>query len=121
MARTYRIYKIDCPDGRSYIGCTTNAIELRLEQHFASGRRGGDERHNVEGIGAAVYRFGIDAVRIVELSTAKDAQVAAEIETALIAQHGTMAPHGYNMRAASCIKRGVAKGAGISLQRKRAA
>lgn len=121
MGPVFTIYAIHCPDGRSYIGCTKYSIWARLTQHYALGRSGGTERHHSCGIGAAVYRFGLENVRCEELARANDPQTAAELETALIAQHGTMAPHGYNMRAASCIERGVAKGSGTSLQRKRAA
>lgn len=121
MLKLYRIYKIDLPDGRSYVGCTTNSIERRIAEHWSAGRRGGTERHNYEGVGAAIFHFGVDRLRYAELATTRDAQMAAEIETALIAQHRTMAPHGYNMRAASCIKRGVANGTGTSLQRRKAA
>ncbi len=119
--KAYRIYKIDLPDGRSYIGCTVGPISQRISAHLAEARGFGRNAISPHVIGKAIDRFGRDNVTVAHIASAIGAQNAAETETALIAQHGTLFPAGYNLRAISAIRRGVAAGDGVSLARKQAA
>lgn len=111
----YRIYRISCPDGRAYIGCTKTSISQRVAGHLAEVRGYGRPHLNPNLIGFAIERYGRKSVVIEHIASAIGAQNAAEVETALIRQHGTLYPQGYNIRAISAVRRGVALGVGQSL------
>jgi hypothetical protein len=111
----YRIYKIDCPDGRSYIGCTKRTLAERIASHLAEVRGFGRKMLNPNIIGFAIDRYGRDAITVQQIASAVGADSAAYVETLLIKQHGTLFPGGYNIRDVSAVRRGVAIGVGRSM------
>ena len=84
------IYKATAPSGRAYIGQTTFSLASRVCRH----RRRATCRllHN------AIAKYG-DAMRWEEIACAWDRAGLDYAECALIAQHGTTAPRGYNIKA----------------------
>lgn len=115
MLRRYTIYRIECPDGRSYIGCTNGSVENRIRQHFLSAVDYYGSGPNPNSIGPALVRFGIEAIKYEALATTTSAQEAAELETRFIAECGTFFPDGYNLRRKSSVSRNVKGGVGKSL------
>lgn len=99
----YTVYRINLPDGRGYVGCTKHGIEQRFVSHATSAPRYDD---NPNGVGAAIRRYGAENCTIEALASSIAPESAAELETLLIAQHETLFPRGYNLRA-----RGVVRGA----------
>lgn len=98
MKVVYHLYMATDPEGRSYIGCTYHAPEHRWAGHYSKPPRAwpGDEAAHISD---AIKRFGRGAFTLTHLATVFGSAEAAEIETLLIEQHGTMTPRGYNHRA----------------------
>jgi predicted GIY-YIG superfamily endonuclease len=91
----FTIYKVTCPEGRSYIGCTGKSVEERFRAHVSDPARWGTYRRGVT-LGQAIRRFGRQRFAIVTLAVVERAEDAAAIETLMIERHATLAPGGYN-------------------------
>ena len=106
----FNIYKVTAPNGMSYIGCTKHPIWLRWQSHFGNPPRAypGDAKASMCD---AIKRFGRDSFVVEHIASAVGIENAAAAETALIEQHGTLRPNGFNRFA-----RG---GGGLNVARKR--
>jgi hypothetical protein len=98
---TFEIYMVECPAGRRYVGCTSKGAEHRWRTHYvATHRRAVDAP---EDIAQAIAKYGREAFSLTILASALDAASARTIETAMIAQWGSLFPAGYNRDACSNI------------------
>ena len=90
------IYKATCTaTNKGYIGLTTKTLSVRRSQHISAAMRGNNTgcRH----FNRAIRKYGRNAfVWAVLARVAPERADRAERE--LIASHGTMSPHGYNIR-----------------------
>lgn len=86
------IYKLTSPSGRGYIGKTTRkAVEVRIKQHCS-------RTSKCHAIAAAIRKYGIDKF-VIEKWQYPD-EYLLEYEQLFILDHGTLAPDGYNLKAA---------------------
>ncbi len=98
-----------CPEGRCYIGCTSNSMEYRFRTHEAYGRNWpGDDAAL---LGDAITKFGRDNFTLTKLAEVFDAGAAAAIETAMIAHYEAAGPRGYNCMKTSHYRASRLRGA----------
>lgn len=90
----YSLYKVTDPNGRCYIGCTSRTVEQRWQDHRGFSAHIGYPRNK---IGHAIERFGKEAFTVEHIASAVGVHAAKDSEAALIAQCGTLYPHGYNI------------------------
>lgn len=91
----YTLYRVTAPDGRAYIGCTSQTIAQRWATHLKTYRD-----FPIDGrasLGDAIRRWGKPAMVIEHIACAVGPVNAGEMERLLIAQHGTKTPGGYNI------------------------
>ena len=84
------IYKATAPGGRAYIGQTTFSLASRICRH--------KRRATCRLLHNAIAKYG-DKMEWKEIACAWDRDGLDAAEIALIAQHQTIAPHGYNIKA----------------------
>jgi hypothetical protein len=90
---TYVVYKHTCTvNGKAYVGFTKLTVEARFGLHLASARTGSNVAFH-----CAIRKHGHDAWTHEELEIHRTKEAACQAEVRLIVQHGTRAPHGYNM------------------------
>lgn len=89
------IYKLVCrTTGKEYIGCTTKTFAWRWTRHLRdahTGKRKGSALH------AAIRKYGDAAFEKTILYEAVDAREMLMVERAMIAEHNTLTPNGYNL------------------------
>lgn len=90
----YSLYKVTGPDGRGYIGCTSRSIEQRWAEHRPYRLY---PNHPIRALGHGIARYGKDAFIVEHIASAYGVENGVSTEAALIAQHGTLYPHGYNL------------------------
>ena len=83
------IYKITSPSGKGYVGQTKRALNKRLERHRDL------KWGNCRLLKRAIAKYGWPNMQVQVLWTGRDEELDAK-EIALIRDHGTLAPHGYN-------------------------
>ena len=83
------IYAVRAPNGKKYIGQTIRTLSERRRQHEAEGG-------NCPALEAAIRKHG-DAMRWEVIACASDKDDLDFAECALIRQHNTLRPHGYNL------------------------
>ena len=83
------IYKATAPSGRAYIGQTTRTLTHRRGQHKTDNR--------CIALSNAIKKHG-DKMRWEVIACAADRDGLDFAERALIIQHNTLKPHGYNLR-----------------------
>ena len=87
------IYRIDCAtSGKAYIGLTKVGAHRRFRDHRYAARTG-----RAGALYAAMRLYGEDAFTLSVLEEGLAREQACEREIALIAEHCTRAPHGYNV------------------------
>lgn len=95
-AITFSAYKItNLANGRGYIGITTGTIRSRFRGHL---RDAECCRRNMV-LHCAIRKHGPDSFKIDLLAEAASLPELLVLERGLIAEHGTMAPSGYNTAA----------------------
>ena len=88
--RVYRVYKRIAPDGRVYIGCTTNTLEER------AGHNGCNYRKHTR-LMEAIRKYGWDSFRTELLLETTDIHEASKAESDFIAQYEATNPEkGFN-------------------------
>lgn len=86
------IYKLTSPSGRAYIGKTQQTrVEIRIKEHC-------QRTSHCRVIARAIQKYGIDNF-VVEKWQFPD-EYLLEYEQLFIMDHGTLAPDGYNLKAA---------------------
>lgn len=86
------LYKMTSPSGKSYIGITTGKLINRMHRHRAAVNQG-----SPYAIHCAIRKYGFKAFAIEVLSEETDIATLNLLETAAIAEHGTLYPNGYNL------------------------
>lgn len=89
---TVPLYKMTSPSGKSYIGITTGKLINRMHRHRAAVNQG-----SPYAIHCAIRKYGFKAFAIEVLSEETDIATLNLLETAAIAEHGTLYPNGYNL------------------------
>ena len=88
--QVYKIYIVtNTVNGKQYIGIT-NSLSKRWNKHKnATG--------SAPALHAAIKKYGLTAFAFTHIADAFDSEAAKKIEIMLIAEHNTVAPHGYNL------------------------
>lgn len=87
------VYLITSPSGKQYVGKTVAAFETRWEQHCRDARNG-----SRFAIHCAIRKYGRNSFKHKILHVGvDDPEQLSSLEIAEIANHGTLAPKGYNM------------------------
>lgn len=89
MTQVGTLYKLNFPNGKSYIGITTRGIEARFAGHLVSAKSGVDLP-----LARAIRKYGNPERQILAFMNHDDLP-AAEIRA--IRVFGTLTPHGYNV------------------------
>jgi len=82
-------------NGKRYIG-QTRRFRWRMKEHQRSGRLEKPKRRECAILSRAIQKHGWDAFEVTILERDLTKAQLDERETALIAEHGTMKPNGYN-------------------------
>lgn len=82
----YNVYRIMVPDGKSYIGCSTNP-QKRFNNHF----------YSKMSIGDAMRKYGKENCYLLIIFGSTDRKEALKQERELIAMYNTIEPNGYNV------------------------
>lgn len=92
--RTVSVYKATCTvNGKGYVGQTVQAVQARWRAHCLKGSR-------CWALVAAIKTHGKEAFVLEVLASGLQAgNEADKVETAMIIQHGTLVPDGYNLYA----------------------
>lgn len=90
----YKVSHIET--GKSYIGITKNNLKVRWGAHVSSGRKI-TVRSTL--ISRAIAKHGKEAFKVEHIASATTLEDLCALECLLIAQEGTMVPHGYNLVA----------------------
>lgn len=89
MTQVGTLYKLNFPNGKSYIGITTRGIETRFSEHLAEAKSG-----RALPLMWALRKYGTPEKQILAFMNHDDLP-AAEIRA--IRVFGTLTPHGYNV------------------------
>ena len=96
IERVWRIYKVTCPaEGKSYIGLTCDTLGRRWANHVWRALNSGYKAKTL--LHWAIKRHGADAFTVISLTECVSLPEASVVERALIAEHGTLRPRGYNI------------------------
>ena len=90
----FTVYVITGPDGREYVGCTGQSLDVRFRNHVACP----PSQFGPDSIAAAIRTHGADAFTITAIATGLSYDDAANAEREAIIQRGTRYPAGYNLR-----------------------
>ncbi len=85
------LYRLDFPNGKSYVGITSKTAEWRWKTHVQEAKQGKYL------INLAIRKHGPESVKLTTLAQADDWAELCALERAAIIQHGTRSPHGYNV------------------------
>ena len=88
------IYLAESPSEKEYIGQTVQSLARRKQQHEKEARRGSDNPFH-----AAIRKYGAENIKWKIIARADNIAALNAAEIACIAEHNTIAPNGYNMRA----------------------
>ncbi|MCP1335136.1 GIY-YIG nuclease family protein [Futiania mangrovi] len=89
------VYLITSPSGKQYVGQTTDRLSARWRSHVwdALNRPAG-----CRAVAHAIRKYGADAFSVEMLHESDDLDELNRLEAFEIAQRGTLAPGGYNLR-----------------------
>ena len=87
---TGTVYKITSPSGKSYIGQTTQRLVCRM--------RGHRDKPRCYALASAIKKYGWGAMQVEVVASNVSIDQLDAIEDMMIARHGTMSPHGYNLK-----------------------
>lgn len=97
MEKKYKVYKRTAPDGRVYIGCTSQTLELR------AGKGGCNYQTNAR-LWEAIQQFGWDTFKTELILETDDLEKAAAAELSAIEQYRATNPEfGFNSRSQSYV------------------
>lgn len=95
VARRVWVYKITCSvNGKQYFGITKTTVPKRWMGHKTDAFR---PNRGVGALGRAIRKYGPEAFVIEEVCVAFGVENACAIEREMIAEYGTLTPHGYNL------------------------
>lgn len=85
------LYRLDFPNGKSYIGITSKTAQKRFSTHVDKSRRANYPVSN------AIRKYGEDSVKVNTLVIADDWDYLCDLEIKAIKVYGTFSPLGYNL------------------------
>lgn len=88
---TGTIYKITSPSGKAYVGQTVQELGKRMSGHR--------EKARCFALASAIKKYGWESMRVESLLSNVPIAELDAMEDAMIDEHGTMAPHGYNLKS----------------------
>lgn len=89
------LYKItNRQNGKCYIGITSKPLRQRLTKHWYAAKY---HKNPGSPLQAALRKYGLASFTIEEIARADSWDDLCRMEIEAIAQHGTMAPNGYNV------------------------
>ena len=88
------IYKAELPSGKAYIGQTINSFTKRKANHKWDARCGSSYPFH-----RAIRKYGAENIKWKIIARADNIAALNAAEIAAIAEHSTLSPDGYNMRA----------------------
>lgn len=88
------LYRLTFPNGKVYIGITTESLGRRVQRHIAYARS-----NRPYALSAAIRKYGEEsfAAEVIGMANAWGELVKLEIDA--IREHGSLCPNGYNMTA----------------------
>ena len=86
------LYKLTFPNGKVYIGITTELLSRRVQRHINYAR---ENRHYA--LSAAIRKYGEHSFVAEHIASAKTKDDLACIERIAIEQYNSICPNGYNM------------------------
>ena len=90
----FQAYLITCAaSGRRYVGITSRTLRQRWNEHLHDARK----RPKSNMLFKAIAKHGADNFKMEHLCCARTWADICAVEALLIAQHGTLAPNGYNL------------------------
>lgn len=94
MRRWFHAYVITCHvNGRRYVGITSRGVAARWASHLHDSRKAKKSLL----ITRAIAKYGAESFDVEEVCCATSWADICALETALIQQHGTRVPNGYNV------------------------
>jgi len=107
------IYKLTFPNGKIYIGITTESLSRRVQRHINYARK-----NRPYALSAAIRKYGEKSFTAEHIASTKTVDDLVHVERILIKQYGSICPNGYNMTGGGegsyCIKPSVEKRRKIS-------
>ena len=86
------VYKLTFPNGKSYIGITTESLSRRVQRHVNYARAG-----KPYALSSAIRKYGEDSFSSEVIGNADNREELCMMEMFAIEALRTMCPHGYNM------------------------
>lgn len=86
------LYRLDFPNGKSYVGITTLDVNDRFAEHVAC-----SSKSRKWAVHKAIAKYGADSVRVVTLAIADSWEYLCLIERKAIEVFGTFGKAGYNL------------------------
>ena len=86
------LYKLTFPNGKVYIGITTETLSRRVQRHINYARE-----NRPYALSAAIRKYGERSFTAEHIASAMSKDDLAVVERILIAQHDSICPNGYNM------------------------
>lgn len=91
----FQAYLISCLiDGKVYVGITSRPLKARWAEHLYDSRT----KRAATTVSRAIAKHGAESFRIEAICSARSWDDLQEVEKILIAQYGSLAPNGYNLR-----------------------
>lgn len=88
------LYVITSPNGKQYVGVTTQSLARRMSGHRTAARKGSSNP-----LHCAIRKHGWESMVVEMLDPSVDLEHLHMEERRLIAELNTMSPHGYNLTA----------------------
>jgi group I intron endonuclease len=86
------IYRMTFPNGKRYVGLTTQLLSKRMGRHRSNARNGSEYP-----VHAAIRKYGFDSVVVETIATADTKEELAVLECFHIKSEGCKHPSGYNL------------------------
>lgn len=86
------LYKLTFPNGKVYIGITTESLSRRVQRHIAYARA-----NRPYAVSAAIRKYGEKSFTAEHIASARNWSDLADIERLAIEQYDSICPTGYNM------------------------
>ena len=87
------LYRLDFPNGKSYVGITAKTAAQRFSAHLGTAKKPG----STTALSRAIRKYGAEAVKVVTLAISNSWEYLQLIEKNAIRVFGTFGKGGYNM------------------------
>lgn len=86
------LYKLTFPNGKVYIGITTETLPRRVQRHIAYARA-----HRPYALSAAIRKYGEKSFSAEQIASARSWVDLVDLERIAVQQFNSLCPNGYNM------------------------